>query len=243
MNDEFPEQDLLRMLDPAPREVPEAAQARNHRRVVEEITRSRARTRLPLPLPRLKIAIAAAACAVAVGALLTPQYALDILPPEGAVEQVEVITVGSVTDLGVHVIANVTVGDTQLLLGRKEDEYRFSASFDGSDPDDGWERFEGSVTAPDDGLLLAGAGTFPDAGEEGLAHVYGPVGADVAELTVITQSGERVPAAIADGWFLAAWDGRDFYDAETLGSRFALTLRDGTTRTVDYLDTPTVLDH
>lgn len=242
MNDEFPEQALLRTLDPAPQEVSDAARARNYRRVVDEIRRSRPRARFAVPLPRLKIAIAAAACAVAAGVLVLPQYVPEARLPGGSTEQVEVITVGSVTDIGVLIIANVTVGDTQFLLGRMGDDHRFSVSFNGSDPDDSWERFEGSVPAPDDGLLLAGAGNFPDAAEDGLAHVYGPVGADVSALSVVTQSGERVPATISNGWFIAAWEGRDFYDAETLGSRFVLTLRDGTTRTVDYLDTRTVLD-
>ncbi|WP_306368988.1 hypothetical protein [Nocardiopsis sp. CC223A] len=242
MNDEYPEQALLRTLDPAPQEVSDAARARNYRRVVEEVARSRTRARLTVPLPRLKIAIAAA-CAVAAGVLVLPQYVPDARLPGVSTEQVTVITVGSVTDIGVLIIANVTVGDTQFLLGRMGDDHRFSVSFNGSDPDDNWERFEGSVPAPDDGLLLAGAGNFPDAAKDGLAYAYGPVGADVAAVSVITQSGEKVPATISNGWFLAAWEGRDFYDAETLGSRFTLTLRDGTTRTVDYLDTPSVLDH
>ncbi|WP_306368990.1 hypothetical protein [Nocardiopsis sp. CC223A] len=145
------------------------------------------------------------------------------------------IQVGATTQDGTNIIASTSVGKHVFLLGRNGDDYRFSAFVDG-DPGESWENFDGTLTPAPDGIALSGAGNFPDAALGGIATVHGSVGEEVTGVEIRTNGGDDVTAEVADGYFIAAWEGDDFYDRDTLGAVFVLRLKDGGTSEIGYLD-------
>ena len=254
MNDELPERELLRLIDPAPRRVSDDERMRNLSRVLERIDevpaghrprgdrpawRDRLLTRVVLP-----IGLAAAAVGVAVPlAIAATSGGLGGLGGPGgpggpgvATGQPATILAGSTTDAGVRILANTTVGTAQFLLGRRGDDVRFGASFDGSDPDDNWETFGPPQVVPADGFTVVNPGNFPDAAPGGLATVTGQVGSDVTGLEIRTHAGDVVSATVVDGYYIAAWEGRDFDGTDTLDAEFVLHLADGSTELVPYLE-------
>ncbi|CAL9474582.1 hypothetical protein SUDANB121_02922 [Nocardiopsis dassonvillei] len=146
------------------------------------------------------------------------------------------VQVGSTTQDGTDVLATTSVGDHVFVLGRNGDDHRFSASLNGADPGESWEDFDGTLEPGPDGIAVSGAGNFPDAAPGGVAMVHGSVGEDVTGVEVRTNGGESVTAEVADGYFIAAWEGDDFYDRDTLGAVFVLRSQGGGTSEVAYLD-------
>jgi hypothetical protein len=239
MNDELPERELLRMIDPAPRTVSDDERMRNLRRVLERVdiapTRQRARPSLRLRLLTrvvLPIGLVAAAAAIAVPLVLAPSPG-DTGDGPGKTQPTAVLA-GSTTDDGVRILANTTVGGAQFLLGKRDDDIRFGASFDGSDPDDSWMTFGPLEVVADDGFTLVNPGNFPDAAPNGIATVTGQFGDSVTGLDIRTHAGNVVTATLVDGFYIAAWEGRDFDGPDTLDAEFIVHLADGSTRTIPY---------
>ena len=141
---------------------------------------------------------------------------------------------GSTTDDGTTVLGSTSVGDSVFVLGQRGSDIRFGASFDGSDPDQNWETFGSPAEVAADGLTVVNPGNFPDAAPGGLATVTGQVGTDVVGLDIVTHAGDTVAASVGGGYYLAAWEGRDFDDRDTLDARFVMHLADGSSRTVGY---------
>jgi hypothetical protein len=241
MNDELPERELLRMIDPAPRTISDDDRMRNLRRVLERIDVPPARGRAQ-PSRRLRlltrvvlpIGLAAAAVAVAVPLALDPSRG----GPDGgtATAQPGAVLVGSTTDAGVRILADTTVGSAQFLLGERGGDIRFGASFAGSDPDDSWETFGPTQAVADDGFTVVNPGNFPDAAPNGIATVTGQVGADVVGLDIRTHTGDIVGATLVDGFYIAAWNGHDFDGPDTPDAEFILHLAGGSTRTIPYAE-------
>lgn len=146
------------------------------------------------------------------------------------------IQVGSTTQDGTDVLATTSVGDHVFVLGRNGDDYRFSASLNGGDPGDGWEAFDGTLVPAPDGIAVSGAANFPDAAPGGIATVHGSVGEEITGVEIRTNAGEDVTAEVAHGYFIAAWEGDDFYDRDTMGAVFVLRSQDGGTSEIGYLD-------
>ena len=234
MTDQLPERDLLRTIDPAPN-VSEADRIRNLQRVIERTTAPNRRRGMPrqrwlrIALP---ISLVIAACA---GLLLALPQA-DSIVPGNTGEQPSAVSVGTNTPAGVRVLANATVGTAQFLLGQKGSDIRFGASFDGSDPDNNWSTSGDPQSVAADDVTLVSAFNFPDAIPGGAATVAGQVGSAVAGLSIRTDAGELVEAQVVNGYYVAAWEGADFSDRETLDAVFTVRLADGMTRTVSYLE-------
>jgi hypothetical protein len=146
------------------------------------------------------------------------------------------VTVGTTTPGGTAILAMASTGSSVFLIGQNGTDIRFGASFDGSDPDENWETFGVPADVAPDGFTIVNPGNSPDAAPGGVAHVGGQVGADVVSLDIITDDGSTVPASITDGFYVAAWEGADFWDRDTLGAKFVLTLADGSSTTISYLD-------
>lgn len=147
-----------------------------------------------------------------------------------------VVSVGSTTDDGTTVLAASSVGDNLFMLGRQGSAIRFGASFHGSDPSQNWETFGDPVAVPDGEITAANPGNFPDAAPGGLATVTGQLGSDVTALEIVTHAGDTVEASVSSGYYIAAWEGRDFDDRDTLDATFVLHLADGSTSTMSYAD-------
>jgi len=238
MTDQLPERDLLRTIDPAPRLVPEADRIRNLQRVIERSASSAPRRRLPrnrwvrIALP---IGLAAAMCGALVLAL---PHADSLLPGvtahQPSDDQPTAIRAGSTTQAGVRILANATIGTAQFLLGQNGDDIRFGASIDGSDPDENWSTFGEPQTVADNDFTLVNVMSFPSAIPGGAATVAGQVGSAVTGLSIRTDAGDTVEAEIVDGYYVAAWEGMDFWDRDTLDAVFTLQLADGSTRTVSF---------
>jgi hypothetical protein len=146
------------------------------------------------------------------------------------------VLAGSTTDAGVRILANTTVGSAQFLIGERDSEIRFGASFNGSDPDDNWETFGPPQPVANDGLTVVNPSNFPDAAPNGVATVTGQVGNDVTGLAIRTHAGDLVSATLVDGFYIAAWEGADFDGPDTLDAEFIVHLTDGSTRTSPYIE-------
>ncbi|MCS5719326.1 hypothetical protein N1027_14405 [Herbiconiux sp. CPCC 205763] len=239
MNDEFPERELLRTIDPAPRAVSDGDRLRNLNEVLRRVEDARARPpRRPGPLLRgafwLRIAVPVGLAAAAAAVVVPLAFPEGGGAPGIGVVQSAAIRVGTTTDAGVRILANTTVGSAQFLLGRRGDDIRSGASFRGSDPDDNWETFGAPREVASDDFTLVNPGNFPDAAPGGIATVTGQVGADVTGLDIRTHAGDVVAATIVDGYYIAAWEGRDFDGVDTLDAEFLLHLADGSTTRVPY---------
>lgn len=238
MNDELPERELLRMIDPAPRTISDDDRMRNLRRVLQRVDLTPSRQKVPHSprlrlLTRLVLPAGLAAVALAIAVPLT------LGPPPGdspGVTSPGAVLVGSTTQAGVRILAMVTAGDARFLLGERGGDVRFGASFDGSDPDDSWETFGTPEVVAEDGFTLVNPGNFPDAAPNGIATVTGQVGDSVMGVDIRTHAGALVTATLADGFYIAAWEGRDFDGPDTLDAEFILHLADGSTRTIPYAD-------
>ncbi|MCS5719324.1 hypothetical protein N1027_14395 [Herbiconiux sp. CPCC 205763] len=147
-----------------------------------------------------------------------------------------IITVGSTTDDGTIILATTSVGDNTFVLGQNGSAIRFGASFHGTDPNQNWETFGDPVAVAADDLTVVNPGNFPDAAPGGLATVTGQLGSDVTALDIVTHAGDTVEASVSSGYYVAAWEGRDFDDRDTLDATFVLHLVDGSTSTVSYAD-------
>ena len=240
MRNELPERDLLRTIDPAPHTIDDAHRVRNLQRVLER-TAATGRRPSPSRSPWVRLVLPIGLVAAAAGGILVALPYLGASVPGMIAEQPSgdpptAISVGATTDDGVRILANSTVGTAQFLLGQRGDDIRFGASFDGSDPDRNWSTFGDVVAVADDGFTLVNVMNFPSAIPGGAATVAGQVGAGVTGLSIRTTAGDTVAATIADGFYVAAWEGMDFWDRETLDAVFTLQLADGTTRTVTYLE-------
>jgi hypothetical protein len=89
-----------------------------------------------------------------------------------------------------------------------------------------------------DDSALTIALSYPSAIPGGAATIAGQFGSDVTGLSVHTEDGQTVSATIFDGFNVAAWEGMDFSDVDTLGASFTVHLADGRTRTVSYPNLP-----
>ena len=242
MSDHFPERDLLRSLDPAPREVTADAQVQNLHTVIARVTapvsrepRTASRKWLRIALP---VAGVAAAAAIALPLALVQPATDPVTGPATAQPDrsnapttgPSVLTVGNRTKDGTTVLARTDVGDALFLLGQRGDEIRFAASFDGSDPGENWERVTAKPVAADDVTVLS-AGNSADR----YATLVGQVGPDVRSVDVRTHDGRTVPASISNGYYIAAWEGPDFADRDHLDQTVTVHLRDGRTTTASYL--------
>jgi hypothetical protein len=239
MTDQLPERDLLRTIDPAPVTVDEADQIRNLQRVIERSATSGRRWWAPRHLwVRIALPLGLAAAAACGALVLSLPQADSLLPGltahQPADDQPTAIRAGSTTQAGVRILANATVGTAQFLLGQNGDDIRFGASFDGSDPDENWSTFGDAQTVADDDITLVNVMNFPSAIPGGAATVAGQVGSAVTGLSIRTDAGGTVEAEVVDGYYVAAWEGMDFWDRDTLDAVFTLHLADGSMRTVSY---------
>lgn len=150
--------------------------------------------------------------------------------------EVDAVTVGTTTSGGTTILAMASVGSSVFSIGQSNTDIRFGATFDGSDPDENWETFGNPVDVASDDFTVVNPGNSPDAAPGGIAHVGGQVGTDVASLDIIVDDGSTVSALITDGFYVAAWLGSDFSDRDTLDAKFVLTLVDGSSSTVGYLE-------
>ena len=150
--------------------------------------------------------------------------------------EVDAVTVGTTTSGGTTILAMASVGSSVFSIGQSNTDIRFGATFDGSDPDENWETFGNPVDVASDDFTVVNPGNSPDAAPGGIAHVGGQVGTDVASLDIIVDDGSTVSASITDGFYVAAWLGSDFSDRDTLDAKFVLTLVDGSSSTVGYLE-------
>jgi hypothetical protein len=238
MIDELPERDLLRGIDPARLLlVDERARADNLelvlRRVQTPETKRTPRTR------RLGLMIAVpAGLAVATAALVVTQVVpAPSTPPPTNAQQSEFVVVraGTVTRDGVEILANVTVGTTQFLLGRLGDETRIGVTFNGSDPDSNWSVVTPLSAMRADRVMTINASGFPAAGPGGVDSIVGQVGSDVTSAEIQTSKGTIVPATVANGFVIAAWAG-ETSDYSLVRGNYILHLADGTTSTVPFED-------
>ena len=142
--------------------------------------------------------------------------------------------VGSLTPGGTTILASASVGTTTFSLGQRGGDIRYGASFDGSDPDLNWETFGAPVEVAPGDFTMVNPGNSPSAAPGGLAHVTGQVGSAVTALDVITDDGATVRASMSGGFYVAAWEGMDFWDQDTLDAKFVLTLADGSSKTISY---------
>lgn len=214
MNDDLPERNLLRTIDPAATHpVDEDSRLQNLLTVLDRIEPERrpARTlglrgRLALAIPT-GVLLVGAAVLVPVLTTTPPPTMPTATSTAGAPTA---LLAGSVTRGGVTILAETTVGTSQFLLGQLGDDTRFGASFNGSDPDDNWETFGAAPPATEDAVTVASASNFPDAAPGGIATLTGRVGLQVTGLTVTTRDSGTVAAEISDGYFIAAWIGPEF---------------------------------
>ncbi|MDP4333587.1 hypothetical protein Q7F20_09405 [Curtobacterium sp. A7_M15] len=140
------------------------------------------------------------------------------------------LTVGSLTEDGTTVLASTKVGDAVFALGKNAGQIRATTSIGGTVA--GWETFgEPAEVRSDDFTVVNPSNTA-----ERFASVSGQVGADVRGVDYTTHDGETVTASVSSGYYIAAWEGEDFSDRESLDGSFTLHLADGTTKTVTYLE-------
>lgn len=150
--------------------------------------------------------------------------------------EVDAVTVGGMTPGGTTILAMASTGSSVFSIGRNGTDLRFAASFDGRDPDENWEALGVPVDVVSDGFTIVNPGNSPDAAPGGVAHVAGQAGTDIVSLEIITDDGSTVSASIADGFYVAAWEGADFSDRDTLDQTFVLTRADGSSTTISYLE-------
>jgi hypothetical protein len=148
------------------------------------------------------------------------------------------ITVGAVVDDDSRVLAQTAVGDTQFVIAERDGQVRIGQATNGRM--DGWSAFDDKTPAADS--IVMSAGNSPDAGRDGIADTSGRIGADVVGLDVVTHDGDTVHAVVANGWFVAAWAGRDFQDRSQFGQTYVLHLADGSTKRIAYEDAPGFVD-
>ncbi|MWV48858.1 hypothetical protein GRS96_06150 [Rathayibacter sp. VKM Ac-2803] len=236
MNDDLPERDLLRSIDPAAgRSVGEDARLHNLLTVLDRIEPERGpvrslglRGRLALAVPAGLLLVGAA---VLVPVLTAPPPSA---PPAATQSAPTALLAGSVTPGGVTILAQTSVGTSQFLLGQLGDDIRFGASFDGSDPDDNWETFGSPAPVAPDTVTLTNPGNFPDAAPGGIATVTGQVGSDVAAVTFTPSGGAAVAAALSNGYYIAAWIGPEFSAAGIPEPDVTVTYTDGRTADVPF---------
>ena len=185
MNDDLPERDLLRTIDPAAAHlVNEDARLRNLRTVLDRIEPQArpARTlglrrRLTLAIPTGLLLVGAAVLAPVLTATPPPTAPLATSTADAGAPTA--LLAGSVTRGGVTILAETTVGPSQFLLGQRGKDTRFGASFDGSDPDDNWESVGAAEPTTDHAVTVSSAYSFPDAAPGGVATIIGQVGPQV----------------------------------------------------------------
>jgi hypothetical protein len=242
MSEELPERGLLRHIDPAPPDITAERRAAHLQMVLRDVDRRASRRTAPRARWLVLPVVLTAAAAVAVGVLLLPGTMTGI-PPSGPSEgggtaMPDAITVGTTTPSGRTILAEASVGTTQILLGTKDGTVYSGASFDGSDPDANWSSITGIASPRPDGATVLTAGNSSGRDADGVAYMGGRIGADVSAVTVTTDAGQEIEASVNldAGCYLAAWDGDDFTDRSTLGAVLTLHMRDGTTSEVSYLD-------
>ena len=157
-----------------------------------------------------------------------------VTPADGSVAGTVDTVVGGTTPDGTTILASATVGTSTFALGQRGADIRYAASFDGSDPDQNWETFGAPVELAPDDFTMVNPGNSPSAAPGGLAHVTGQVGSGVTALDVITDDGSTVGASMSGGYYVAAWEGMDFWDQDTLDAAFVLTLADGSSKTIGF---------
>ncbi|QHC58854.1 hypothetical protein [Rathayibacter sp. VKM Ac-2760] len=248
MTDDLPERDLLRSIDPAAaHRVSEDARLHNLLTVLDRLEPERIeperrparahglRGRLALAIPA-GILLAGAAVLVPVLISGAPGSTPAVSTPAASsgVGAPNALLAGSVTPGGVTILAQISVGTAQFLLGRLGDDIRFGASFDGSDPDDNWETFGDPAPVPAGTVTIANPGNFPDAAPGGIATVTGQAGSDVAGITFHPASGASVAAALSNGYYIAAWIGQEFSGPGLADPGVTVRYTDGSSEDVPF---------
>lgn len=147
------------------------------------------------------------------------------------------VTVGSVVDKST-VLAQTSVGTMQYVIAEEGDVVRIG-QIDTSEGTEllGWMSYSEKAAAEDS--IVVSNGNSPEYGENGLADASGRVGSRVTGVDVVTSSGETVKAVIANGWFVAAWEGSDFTNEETMNQQYVIHLADGSSKTLSASDVAT----
>jgi hypothetical protein len=240
VNDDIPERDLLRTIDPAATHlVNEDARHHNLLAVLDRIepearpARTRGlRGRFALAIPT-GILLVGAAVLVSVITVTPPPNAPTATSTADAGTPTALLA-GSVTRGGVTILAETTVGTAQFLLGQLGDDTRFGASFNGSDPDDNWETVGVAEPTTDRAVTLSSAYSFPDAAPGGVATLIGRVGPLVTGLTFATRESGTVTAEVSNGYFIAAWTGPEFSGPGIDGPGITVTYADGSSESLSY---------
>lgn len=162
-----------------------------------------------------------AACGVAERSVSSAQ-------PSTADESPSTIQVGTVTNDGAKILATTTVGDTTLVIGSEKAGEAKIGEFVGQELA-GWMAFDADPELAADEITFS-AGNSPDSGRNGIASAYGQLGSDVTGVTIVDHAGHKHVAEIGEGWFVAAWDGKDYVDRAYLDQEYILHLADGNQR-------------
>lgn len=222
--------EILKSIDPAPMGFSAHVEQHNLAVVRRRIRGSHSPTPSPVRWRGLAIASSVLVGAASVVATLVVAPLPDgqpLPPPYSATPAANAVAVGATVD-DFTVLASTSVGSTQYVIAEKNDIVQIGQLTNGSL--DGWMSY--SSTPPARDLIVAASGHSPGIDTIGIADVSGRVGESVASVTVITRNGLAIEAIVANGWFVAAWEGDDFSSKDTLGQSFVIELRDGTVKTI-----------
>ena len=236
----FPERELLRTIDPAPRTATEHDRLRNLNTVLQRIAqprphRSRTTRRFWMGAA-LPIALVAGAAAVVYSTLPTPMPPSIFGTAPQQLTQPTPLEPGSTTGEGFTVLASVAVGDSQIYLGQRGDELRFGGAINGGNADSNVSLVQPVASVAADSLVRLDGGNFSDAAAGGLATFLGQIGSEVVGVDIRTFDGDLVMATVIDDMVIAAWEGRDGSEGFTDGQEYVLHLRDGTSKTLTSAD-------
>lgn len=132
------------------------------------------------------------------------------------------------TNDGAKILATINVRDTTLVIGSEKAGEAKIGEFVGQELA-GWMAFDANPALAADEITFS-AGNLTDSGRNGIASAYGQLGSDVTGVTIVDHAGHKHVAEIGEGWFVAAWDGKDYVDRAYLDQEYILHLADGNQR-------------
>jgi hypothetical protein len=251
MNDQLPEIDAIRSLDPARAPIDDARRRRHLLAVLRSIDSEGRRrpTRTPRALitrlgPPLALGAASlvAAALMLIGAPSTPPS------PPGAdrtsVQREPMLAAGATSADGTRILVEERIGEAQVLLGERDGVVRAGWLLPGHEPGRNWETIAVPKEPPRaDGVEVLSSGTIGTGRTTEIAATIVRVGSDVTALTYTGARSRPVPAVVRSGYAIIAWKmSRSEIEAQELpgpdeshsGSVFTATTRDGRTTTIPF---------